>query len=143
MRTGVEEEDVRRRESWRMGLEGEHQAMGWDKREGTKGNRVWGSEKQKNKWEVEGARECVLMWKGKRKMMERPGKQVAGAGEEDELRGKRNGNQGWRNVCGKGRGAGDRQVKRGRVVPLHGVGHQLSWVLQVPPGAGTVQTLGT
>lgn len=47
--TGMEEEDVKRKESWRMGLEGEHQATGWDKRDGTKGNRVWGSEKQKNK----------------------------------------------------------------------------------------------
>lgn len=63
----------------------------------------------------------MLMGKGKRKMMERPGKAGGWGRGEDELRGKRKGNQGWRNVCGKGRGAGERQVKRRRVVHPRGV----------------------
>lgn len=41
--------DVKRKETWRMGLGGEHQAMGWDTWDGTEGNRVWGQEKQRNK----------------------------------------------------------------------------------------------
>lgn len=50
---------------------------------------------------------------------ETEGRKVAGVGEEDELGGKRKGSWGWRNVCGKGRGEGERQVKRGRVVHPH------------------------